>query len=74
VRDFYEQARSDAEITSALIDTIRQFSEIDSRIIPYVAADVMGQIKFADPNKPLGNSRAVRLAHFLAHPTPNPHG
>jgi hypothetical protein len=56
VRDLYARGGSDEQITVALIETMREFiPEMDPRVVPYFAARVQAEIKFADPEHPLGS-------------------
>jgi hypothetical protein len=56
VRHLYAIGGSDQDIGTAVAMTLRELvPEMDERIIPYLAANVLAKIKFADPEKPLGD-------------------
>jgi hypothetical protein len=56
VRDLYSEGGTDEQICQALAMTLQRFiPELEPRIAPYMAANVLAKIKFADPENPLGD-------------------
>ena len=55
VRGLYARGGTDEQICQALIPTLHEsIPGLDPRIAPYLAANIIAKIKFADPEKPLG--------------------